>query len=136
MGSPRLHFNQILSATTVPLAGVWVLVINSIIQMAAWFFGEDRISIPNPGDFDVPQGTVSMTLSELSNFLGQLKKGTWELPKGTGTGLDSNTSNYRVYRRGVQVKSPAWLTIYLVVNGTATVELALQSSVFSSRSLL
>jgi hypothetical protein len=120
VGSPRLHFNQILSTSTVPLAGVWVLLISSIIQIAAWFFGEDRISIPNPGDFNVPQGTVSMTLSELSNFLGQLKKGTWELPKGTGTGLDSNNSNYRVSRRGVQVQSPAWLTIYLVIHGTST----------------
>jgi hypothetical protein len=120
VGSPRLHFNQILSASTVPLAGVWVILIDIIIQMAAWFFGEDRISIPNPGDYNVPQGTVSMTLSELSNFLGQLKKGTWELPNGSGRSSDSNISTYKVSRRGVQVKSPAWLTIYLLVNGTAT----------------
>lgn len=112
VGTPRLHYDQILGAAQVPGAQLWMVLIGFIVQIVAWVFGEERVRRPSPGDFQATDGAVTMSLSELSEFMDKLKNGSFELPKPAA---QAPTAEGGIFRPGVQVKGPADLTLSLWV---------------------
>ncbi|MDA8442086.1 MAG: hypothetical protein M0Z55_06885 [Peptococcaceae bacterium] len=117
VGSPTLHFNQKITATQLPNAGFWLLVVNTIIQIVVWLCGEDKIIQPDPAAFPGSEQMISMSLPQLAQFLAQLGGGNWDLPQRNSAALNSGDG---ITRPGVQVLSPAYLTLFLLVNATPT----------------
>jgi len=110
VGSSTVWFAQSIAEAQVPLAGLWVIVINTIILIASLLSKEGRVSNP-PAGFEGFPGSVSMSLSESAEFLTKLKKC---LPENIDT---SQIVDGEVTRPGVQLTPPAPLLVYILLSG-------------------
>ncbi len=116
VGSPRLAYAQNITSAGVPGAGFWVVVLDFVVQLVAWICGEGRVVRPDPSGIAMPEGSVSMSLPELAEFVARLKTGRWDPPAKAYPAVVEG----EVTRPGVQVISPAYLTLFLLVSGTVS----------------
>ncbi len=110
-GSPRLLYSQVLTTTTVANASLFALGIDFLVQLAAWFFGEDRVS--RPTSYRGSDGTVTMPLSALSQFLKRIKNGRADIAEANPTPQPWPVET----RPGVEVEPPQPMTLLLLLNG-------------------
>lgn len=111
IGSPGLWFSQPVADANLPLGGLWVLIIDAIVEIVALLTSKHPCLAPDYPGLEAPPGSVKMTVPELAAFLKQLKNGVQDLP------IKQSIVPGEIKRPGVQIGAPIWFTVFILLSG-------------------